>query len=402
MEAKVIYLIKAYKRLLAITGDIMHIKKLIFITIIFCFTSQIIYGQEYQFRYDDSMRTYVVYEPSLDPNPDGHPLIIGLHGTGADGLTFIATASLIQKANQEKFIVACPNALRHNIFTYFNAGGGFEELTNGTDDLGFISALIDTMIKNYQVDTTKIYVMGFSNGSAMSYRVAAELSHKIAAIGAVSGQMVYEYCNPEFSVPIIHFHGLSDELIPYEGNDDNIPSVDSVMAIWRGINNCSSIPDTIFNEAGIMGKKWTSLNGKADIVLYTIEDQEHEWPRTGTLGISATDVIWNFLKVQNRGNVTSIEENDTHSIPMDFKLYQNYPNPFNSATTISFDLPYRALVRLTILDVLGKEIGIIMNRECETGHHQILFDAKNLTSGLYFYRLEAGGYVEVKKLVVLK
>ena len=171
----------------------------IFITIIIGCCTQMIYGQQFEMMHDGIMRTYVVYEPNLAPNPDGYPLVIGLHGTGADGATQIATAGLALKAKAEKFIVACPDALLHNIYTYFNVGGGFEELTNGTDDLGFISALIDTMIANYNVDTTRIYVMGFSNGSAMSHRVAAELSHKIAAIGAVSGQMVYEYCNPEFS-----------------------------------------------------------------------------------------------------------------------------------------------------------------------------------------------------------
>lgn len=283
-------------------------KKWLFITIIIGFCYQMNYGQEYQLMHDGIMRTYVVYEPNLEPNPEGYPLVIGLHGTGSNGYQFIATAGLVLKANNEKFIVACPDALFYGTFTYFNAGGGFEEMTNGTDDLGFISELIDTMVVNYNVDTTRIYVMGFSNGSAMSYRVAAELSYKIAAIGAVSGQMVYEYCNPEFPVPIMHFHGLSDTFIPYEGNDENIPSVESVMEIWRLINDCYSIPYTIYNEPGIISKKWPSFDGKNDVILYTIQDQEHEWPRPATLDISATDVIWDFLKLHRRVSVTNSKE----------------------------------------------------------------------------------------------
>lgn len=112
--------------------------------------------------------------------------------------------------------------------------------------------------------------------------------------------MVYEYCDPEFPVPLIHFHGLSDWLVDYEGTGDSIlvvPPVDTVMAIWRKLNDCSPIPDTIYNDNGILGKKWMSASGKADIQLYTIEDQEHEWPRTGTLDISATNFIWDFLKL---------------------------------------------------------------------------------------------------------
>ena len=166
----------------------MGSKKWMFFALILCFTSHRIYGQQKQFMWDGIMRTYVVHEPStLEPNPSGHPLVIGLHGTSSNGVGFMATAFLGQKALQERFLVACPDGLNFGIFTYFNAGDAYEELTNGADDLGFISALIDTMIENYQVDTTRVYVVGFSNGSMMSYRVAAELSHKIAAIGAVSG-----------------------------------------------------------------------------------------------------------------------------------------------------------------------------------------------------------------------
>ncbi len=383
----------------------MQRKKWIFIATIICFTSQMIYGQEKQFMYDGQMRTYVVYEPSLNPNPDGHPLVIGLHGTGSNGYGFMATAFLVQKANKEKFIVACPNALVNNIFTYFNAGDGFEELTNGTDDLGFISALIDTMIMNYQVDTTRIYVMGFSNGSCMSYRVAAELSHKIAAIGAVSGQMVYEYCNPEFPVPIIHFHGLSDSLVPYGGKGDSIlvvPPVDSVMAIWREINDCHSIPDTIFNASGIIGKKWASLGGKSDIVLYTIQDQEHEWPRPANLGISATDVIWDFFKLQNRSSVTNIEKDDTQSIPLNFKLYQNYPNPFNPSTMIKYKLTKSSHVALKIYNLAGQGIETLVNEFQQAAEHEITWQPKGLSSGLYFYSLQAGDYSETKKIILQK
>ena len=77
----------------------MQTKKLLLITILICSTSQLLYGQYNEFVYGDSVRKYAVYEPLLDPNPDGYPLVIGLHGAGADGYTMIGTAGLIQKAN---------------------------------------------------------------------------------------------------------------------------------------------------------------------------------------------------------------------------------------------------------------------------------------------------------------
>jgi len=99
---------------------------------------------------------------------------------------------------------------------------------------------------------------------------------------------VYEHCNPEFPVPIIHFHGLSDPICPYEGKRDSIivvPYVDSAMAIWRGVNDCSSIPDMIYNKNGIIGKKWACLSGNGDVVLYKIESCMHDWPDYDKYGI---------------------------------------------------------------------------------------------------------------------
>ena len=282
------------------------------IAIISCFVSQFVFGQEFEFIYGDSLRSYVVYEPSLDPNSDGYPLVVGFHGGGAqlEGYSFIGTAGLVSKANAEKFIVACPNSLTFGI-PFWNAGSGYELICNGTDDVGFAGAVIDSMIKNYNVDTTRIYLMGHSNGSMMAYRVAAELSSRIAGLAVNTGQMVYEYCNPEAPVPILHFHGLEDEKCAYEGASipDSqlvIPPVETVMEIWRGFNSCSSIPDTILDENGILGRKWASLAGDGDVVLYRIDSWGHKWPRPVDPGIDATDVMWDFLKEQRKGSAAGL------------------------------------------------------------------------------------------------
>ena len=383
----------------------MQIKKLLFIAIIICLTFQMLYGQYKEFLYGDSVRTYAVYEPSLDPNPDGYPLVIGLHGASSEGYAFIATAGLILKANAEKFIVACPNSLRYNFLTWWNAGGIYEDITGGTDDVGFISALIDTMIEKYNVDTTRVYVMGFSNGAAMAYRVAAELSPKIASMGVSSGQMLYEYCNPEFPVPIIHFHGLNDDKFPYYGSSDSaqaVPSVDTTMAMWRGINNCSSIADTIFNDNDIIGRKWNSSTGLSDIILYTNPEGVHEWPRPANWGISATDLIWDFLKLHTRTISTKIEGDYKLSIPTNFKLYQNYPNPFNPTTMIKYNLPKSSRIILKIYNLAGQAIETLVNEFQPAGEHEVIWQPKGLPSGLYFYKIQAGEYSDMKKLILQK
>ena len=85
-----------------------------------------------------------------------------------------------------------------------------------------------------------------------------------------------------------------------------------------------------------------------------------------------------------------------------YKLEQNYPNPFNPTTTIGFGIPEKANVRLSILNILGEEIRVLLNEEKESGHHSIEFNASDLPSGVYFYQLRTGSFVETKKMVLLR
>jgi hypothetical protein len=88
--------------------------------------------------------------------------------------------------------------------------------------------------------------------------------------------------------------------------------------------------------------------------------------------------------------------------PTTFKLYQNYPNPFNPSTTISYDLPVRSRVKLSIYNLLGQEVATLIEGEQEPGRYNVNFDASGLPSGVYFYRLEAGNFVEQKKMILIK
>ena len=99
--------------------------------------------------------------------------------------------------------------------------------------------------------------------------------------------------------------------------------------------------------------------------------------------------------------LVSVEEN-SDNIPINYKLNQNYPNPFNPSTTISFSIPAKEFVTLKIYDALGKEIATLVNEEIQPGTYQKEWSAGDLSSGVYFYRLQAGNYCETKKLLLLK
>jgi hypothetical protein len=85
-----------------------------------------------------------------------------------------------------------------------------------------------------------------------------------------------------------------------------------------------------------------------------------------------------------------------------FSMQQNYPNPFNPKTTISFSLPSRGHVSVKIFDLLGKEISTLLDDIRDPGDHSVDWDASSFASGVYFYRMQAGNFVQTKKMVLLK
>jgi hypothetical protein len=92
----------------------------------------------------------------------------------------------------------------------------------------------------------------------------------------------------------------------------------------------------------------------------------------------------------------------SESMPAVVSLDQNYPNPFNPSTTIKFELPRASLVSLKVYDILGREVSVLVNDRKEPGAYEVRFDGSNLASGVYFYRLSAGTYVETRKLLLVR
>lgn len=98
---------------------------------------------------------------------------------------------------------------------------------------------------------------------------------------------------------------------------------------------------------------------------------------------------------------TSVEQTSIE-LPDKFELHQNYPNPFNPTTTIGFALPEDAHVALIIYDLLGRQVAALLDENRQAGTHQVVFEAEQLPSGVYFYRIESKSFTKVRKLTLLK
>jgi hypothetical protein len=88
--------------------------------------------------------------------------------------------------------------------------------------------------------------------------------------------------------------------------------------------------------------------------------------------------------------------------PTSFSMSQNYPNPFNPSTTIGYSLPARSHVTLTVFNTLGQRVAVLQNGEQAAGHHETVFNAQGLPSGVYFYRLSAGSFTETRRLLLVR
>jgi hypothetical protein len=102
------------------------------------------------------------------------------------------------------------------------------------------------------------------------------------------------------------------------------------------------------------------------------------------------------------GTITGVRTEYSPKVPETYALGQNYPNPFNPATRIQFSLPSSQFVTLKVYNVLGQEVQTLVNDVQAAGEYSVWFDASRLTSGVYFYRLQAGQFSQTKKMLLLK
>lgn len=143
---------------------------------------------------------------------------------------------------------------------------------------------------------------------------------------------------------------------------------------------------------------WQKINGDlpnasiSSLAIYTISNIKYIIVGTNGKGL---------YKLKLSDVITDVK-NDYSNIPLNYSLSQNYPNPFNPETTIQYSIPKSEFVTLKIFDALGKEIATLANEQKLPGYYEVKFDGSNLSSGVYFYRLQSGSFIQTKKFVLLK
>jgi polyhydroxybutyrate depolymerase len=180
-------------------------------------------------------------------------------------------------------------------------------------DVRFIADLIDSLRASFNIDSTRIYADGLSNGGGMAFVQSCTLADRIAAVGLVgSAQLLpWESCTDPRPMPMMAFHGTADEFTPYKGGRTFVapkvfPNIATWAAKWAHRNHCAPSPiDSVVAE-DVTRRSYIGCAGGADVVLYTVKGGGHTWPGGGRLpeswlgrtsqSIHASRLLWQFYR----------------------------------------------------------------------------------------------------------
>lgn len=280
-------------------------KKFLFVFLLtpfLCLSQQTIHDSIF---HDNVYRSYITYVPAIYNSSNAVPLIFNLHGRGGNSLIAMYQADFRDIADTANFIIVHPKGLPDiNGESHWNYG-------NSTgDDIGFINALYDKLVIDYNINIDRVYSVGMSNGGAMSYYLSCDMSDKIAAIASVTGAMTFiqlSSCNPIHPTPILQIHGTNDTIVDFS-------SMIFGIDYWKNYNNCDLIADTISIPDYVLSDSSTVdhiifKNGNNGVTteLYKVYNGGHSWPGTSAFfsngvvnyDIDASEEIWKFFSKYN-------------------------------------------------------------------------------------------------------
>lgn len=178
----------------------------------------------------------------------------------------------------------------------------------------------------------------------------------------------------------------------------------SSTEFYVGLDNSTVTTNRGVYRTTNAGNNWSDFNGGAMQTSYAIRSLVYKTTGNPTLfaGMGGTTTASTGTGLYEYSWVVIGTGNQYSGIPTTYDLSQNYPNPFNPITKIEYQLPKSGLIKITVYDMLGREIEILVNEYKEPGYYKIDFDGVKYTSGIYFYRMEMNGYTSTKKMVLVK
>jgi polyhydroxybutyrate depolymerase len=254
-------------------------------------------------KYQGYKRDFAYYLPTSFDSSVSSPLVINLHGANGNAWNEIGYTYFKTIADREDFILLMPQALSGSFngetFFQWNAHYLFP-----WDDVSLLSYLIDYMYTQYNVDLSKVYLSGMSNGGFMTYFAARGLQERIAAVAPISGLIstnVFTNYSLGRSMPLCYMHGTADNIVKIDGT----PSADDIISFWVSNNACIStpvitqLPDiSSTDNSTVILYQYTGYSADSEIQYYKIINGGHSIPGVepgANMDINAYEVIWSFF-----------------------------------------------------------------------------------------------------------
>ena len=295
---------------------------------------------------DGQTRSYLKYLPvNLNPSEE-LPLMLCFHGGSGTAEDQLAVGDLREKADEERFLLVNPQALPDP-----NDGGStnWQVVTSGDlpytlpnphSDLEFVSSLIDEMLGIHNVDPSRVYAMGYSNGGGFVYDLACRLNDKVTGVGAVARTMYAEShgaCTVTHPTPVVTILGTNDFISSYGGISYEgtlyYQSADATHDLWIAENGLlpeaevTTLTDlNPSDNTSVELYHWRDEQNCRELAHYKVNGGGHDWPGTfGNMDIVSHDVIWDHLKeFDMEGRMTCAVDATSHASPQEWTLY---PNP---------------------------------------------------------------------------
>jgi polyhydroxybutyrate depolymerase len=294
-------------------------------------------------NHDNLEREYTLYVPANYTGDDAVPLVLNFHGLGSNGTEQMFYGDFRPIADTAGFLIVHPEGTVFQNQQHWNVGG----FTTGStvDDVGFTEALIDHLAANYNIDLSRVYSTGMSNGGYMSFLLACQLGDKIAAIASVTGSMTpetFDSCDPQHPTPVMQIHGTVDFVVPYAGSSFS-KSIEEVVQYWVDYNNCDPnpavemVPDANMFDAST-AEHFVYAEGDLDVTTehFKVTGGGHTWPGTflalpGTnLDFDASLEIWKFFSRYNLDDLT-LPSSATEPLEQPLAVF---PNPTSGSITL--------------------------------------------------------------------
>lgn len=261
-------------------------------------------GELYSCSYDGYQHEFIVCLPEETKQA---PVILMLHGYADSAETFRTMTAMektaVPRGYAVVYVTGAPDAEDPT------SGSGWNSGINGSkkDDVGFLKALAEYLQEEYEFDTQRTFVAGFSNGAFMAQRLAMDASDTFCAVASVAGMMpegVWNRRNEENHIGVLQINGTKDDVVPMQrtGTDKTAknPAIELVMDYWASSNGLNSSETEALSEKAELIKY--SGEGDSHVWHVIITDGRHSWPDKQLVGFDVNEVILDFFNVFCREN----------------------------------------------------------------------------------------------------